>query len=404
MAETAEVRDLRSELRAWLEENCPQSMRRPGQILSGGEKQPVDSSDSRVWLERCAEQGYTVANWPREYGGAGLSMEQFVVLMQEMRRINARLPLGGMGVSMIGPTLLEYGTEEQKLAHLTKIASGEIRWCQGYSEPGSGSDLASLQTRAVDEGDHFVINGSKIWTSGAQYADWIFCLTRTDPKAPKHEGISFLLFPMDQAGVTVTPLILLSGDSPFCQCFFDDVIAKKDDLIGELNQGWTVAKRLLQHERSGIRSLSGAQDYYVAQERSLAALAKDYIGDRDGAIADHGLRCDVVCHEMNTRAFSLTQRRTVEESQSGNTPGAATSLFKLYGADLDKASRELRLRIMGHRALGWAGGALSGQRVFSEEEINTTRRWLGSKASSIAGGTNEVQLNIIAKRVLGLPD
>jgi alkylation response protein AidB-like acyl-CoA dehydrogenase len=398
MAEAVALHDLRSEISGWLEENCPATMRRPGQILSGGEKEPIENPDSRVWLERCAERGYTVANWPREYGGAGFSMDEFLVLMQEMRRINARIPLGGMGVSMIGPTLLEYGTEEQKRTHLTRIANGEVRWCQGYSEPGSGSDLASLQTRAVDEGDHFVVNGSKIWTTLAHYGDWMFCLVRTDPQAPKHEGISFVLFPMDQVGVTVEPIKLLSGDSPFCQCFFDDVIAKKDDLIGELNQGWTVGKRLLQHERSGITSLAGAEDYYAPTERPISVLAKDYVGEKNGNIGDTELRDDVVRLAMNTRAFLLAQRRAVEEARGGNTPGAATSLFKLYGADLDKESRELRLRILGHQALGWEGHG------FTSEEITATRGWLGSKASSIAGGTNEVQLNIIAKRVLGLPD
>ena len=272
MGDLAEFRD---EAREWLEENCPESLRGPGQVLAGGRKQNIENQDSLIWLERCAERGYTVPMWPTSYGGAGLSLAEFLVLLEEMRRIGARTPLAGMGTSMIGPTLLEFGTEDQKLRHLPRIASGEIRWCQGYSEPGAGSDLASLQTRAEDKGDHFVVNGGKIWTSLAHFADWMFCLVRTDPKAPKHEGISFVLFPMEQPGISVNPLPLISGVSHFCQCFFDDVIAQKDDLVGEINKGWTVGKRLLQHERSNITTLAGAGAGLTPAERTLKELAHE---------------------------------------------------------------------------------------------------------------------------------
>jgi acyl-CoA dehydrogenase len=396
MGDLAEFRD---GAREWLEENCPESLRGPGQVLAGGRKENIENQDSLIWLERCAERGYTVPMWPTSYGGAGLSLTEFLVLLEEMRRIGARTPLAGMGTSMIGPTLLEFGTEDQKQRHLPRIASGEIRWCQGYSEPGAGSDLASLQTRAEDKGDHFVVNGGKIWTSLAHFADWMFCLVRTDPKAPKHEGISFVLFPMEQPGISVNPLPLISGVSHFCQCFFDDVIAQKDDLVGEINKGWTVGKRLLQHERSNITTLAGAGAGLTPAERTLKELAHDYVGTDGGKVADADLRSRMVRHQITSRAFGLTQRRTVEESESGNTPGFSTSIFKLYGANLRKETQELKLRIMGHRALGWAedGG-------FSSEELEATRTWLFSKASSIAGGSNEVQMNIIAKRVLGLPD
>ncbi len=394
--------EFRQEARAWLAANCPASMRTPmpeNEVFSGGRKEPVRNPDTLVWVERMAERGWTVPMWPKAYGGAGLDKDQFMVLLEEMRAIGARSPLTGMGVTMIGPTLLEFGTEEQKLRHLPKIASGEIRWCQGYSEPGSGSDLASLQTRAVDKGDHFVINGSKIWTTLAQYADWMFCLVRTDPDAPKHDGISMVLFPMDQAGVTVKPLKLINGNSQFCQCFFDDVVARKDDLLGELNKGWTVGKRLLQHERSNITTLAAGGRADAASERPLAEIAAAYLGrDGDGRLADHAVRRRIAAHRMDVRANGLTQRRFVEESQSGNTPGAETSLFKYVGANLRKARQELLLEAMGTRGLGWSGDA------FSDEERSACRTWLGSKAGSIAGGTNEVQLNIIAKRVLGLPD
>ncbi|HIL96133.1 MAG TPA: acyl-CoA dehydrogenase, partial [Pseudomonadales bacterium] len=342
---------------------------------------------------------WTVPNWPVEYGGAGLNKDEFIVLLEEMTRINARTPLSGMGVIMIGPTLLEYGNEEQKARHLPKIANGEIRWCQGYSEPGSGSDLASLQTRAEDKGDHFLVNGQKIWTSGANHADWIFCLTRTDPKVPKHEGISFMLFSMDSPGVSVKPIKLISGSSPFCETFFDDVQVPKDDLVHQMNRGWTVAKRLLQHERSGIHTLAAATTGRDRQQTglSLKQAAIEYIGLSDGKLSDRQLRDEIIRNRMNSRAFSLTQNRTVAESEGG-TPGAATSIFKLFGADLAKEQLELQLKVRGSQALGWEGES------FTDDEKAVTRGWLGSKAASIAGGSNEVQLNIIAKRVLALPD
>ncbi|HIG44037.1 MAG: acyl-CoA dehydrogenase family protein [bacterium] len=392
----------REEVRAWLEENCPQSMRTPmveGEMVDGGSKLRSTNPDSYLWLDRMAEKGWTVPNWPVEYGGAGLNKDEFIVLLEEMTRINARTPLSGMGVIMIGPTLLEYGNEEQKARHLPKIANGEIRWCQGYSEPGSGSDLASLQTRAEDKGDHFLVNGQKIWTSGANHADWIFCLTRTDPKVPKHEGISFMLFSMDSPGVSVKPIKLISGSSPFCETFFDDVQVPKDDLVHQMNRGWTVAKRLLQHERSGIHTLAAATTGRDRQQTglSLKQAAIEYIGLSDGKLSDRQLRDEIIRNRMNSRAFSLTQNRTVAESEGG-TPGAATSIFKLFGADLAKEQLELQLKVRGSQALGWEGES------FTDDEKAVTRGWLGSKAASIAGGSNEVQLNIIAKRVLALPD
>ncbi len=397
------LRELREEVREWLEDNCPESMRTPmpeAELVSGGGKQRSPNPDSYVWLDRMASQGWTVPHWPEEYGGAGFTKDQYVVLLEEMSRINARIPLTGMGVSMIGPTLLEYGTPEQKAEHLPKIANGEIRWCQGYSEPGAGSDLASLQTKAVDDGDQFIINGQKIWTTLAQHADWIFCLVRTNPDAPKHEGISFLLVDMDQPGVSTRPIRLISGSSPFCETFFTDAVAERRNLVHKLNQGWTVGKRLLQHERSGIQALAQAATGRAAQASTgtpLTQVVKDYVGTVDGKIADTALRADVVTHKMNTRALALTQARTVEESEGG-TPGPATSVFKLRGAELRKEQLELQLLARGTQALGWGGDA------FSRDELDLTRNWLGSKAGSIAGGSNEVQLNIIAKRVLGLPD
>jgi alkylation response protein AidB-like acyl-CoA dehydrogenase len=386
------LRAFRADAAAWLEQNCPASLVGFSEAVSGGgSKVPLADPDKQRYFEAMLERGWTVPHWPVEYGGAGLSSEEHQALRQAMAEVGAPVPLAGMGTTMIGPTLLEHGTSEQKARHLPQIASGEKRWCQGYSEPGAGSDLASLKTRAEDKGDHFVINGSKIWTSGANFADWIFCLVRTDFDAPKHDGISFVLFSMDQPGVTVKPILLISGASPFCECFFDDAIARKEDLVGNLNRGWTIAKRLLQHERS---SISGAQP----QTRSVPDVARTYAGTDNGRIADPAIRAQVVGHEMDAQAFALTQRRSREENAEGGTPTFATSIFKLYRSELTQRRTEMIVSMMGSRGVGWSGDA------FAAEELEETRFWLGRKAGTIAGGTSEVQRNIIAKRVLGLPD
>jgi len=370
-----------------------------GEDIAGGSKRRSTNPEAYVWLQRMAEKGWTVPTWPREYGGAGLAKAEFLVLLDELQRINARPPLGGMGVTMIGPTLLEYGNDEQKLRHLPAIARGDTAWCQGYSEPGAGSDLASLQTRALDRGDHYLVNGSKIWTSGAQHADWIFCLVRTDTEVPKHNGISFLLFSMDSPGVLVKPIELINGQSPFCQTFFDDVQVPKRDLVHRVNQGWTVAKRLLQHERSGLAALASA-DTAGPLDRIKPALTLPGLAQQRGSggrIEDDVLRADVVRCEMLRRSYMLTQQRTIAESEA-DTPGAATSIFKYVEAELVKEQLEIQLRIRGSQGLGWEGDS------FEEEDIRMCRLWLESKSISIAGGSNEIQLNIIAKRVLALPD
>jgi alkylation response protein AidB-like acyl-CoA dehydrogenase len=397
-----ELAQFREETRAWLEQNCPASMRTrmaPGEQVNGGNKRPSTNPEAYLWLERMAGKGWTVPTWPVAYGGAGLAKDEFLVLLGELQRLNARPPLGGMGVTMIGPTLLEYGNEEQKLRHLPKIARGEVAWCQGYSEPGAGSDLASLKTRAEDKGDYYLVNGSKIWTSGAQHADWIFCLVRTDPNVPKHDGISFVLFSMDDPGVTVKPIELINGQSPFCQTFFDNVRVPKADLVHEENRGWMVAKRLLQHERSGLAALASADTAgpleRIQPSLPLPELARHYCGGQ--RIDDPLLRADLIDNEMRRRTFLLTQQRAVEESEA-DTPGAATSIFNYVEAEYVKNQLELQMRIRGTRGLGWTGD------YFSEEEIAMTRLWLEAKSISIAGGSNEIQLNIIAKRVLGLPD
>ncbi|TNF89630.1 MAG: acyl-CoA dehydrogenase [Gammaproteobacteria bacterium] len=386
----------REDARAWLAESCPESMRQ-GNIHFEDAHEVYSTDDAKLWLERAAERGWTAPMWPKEYGGGGLSSAEGAVLRQEMAAIRALPPATGMGLAMIGPTLLEYGTDDQKQRHLPKITSGEVTWCQGYSEPGSGSDLASLRTKAALDGDHFVINGQKIWTSGANHADWMFCLVRTDPDAPKHDGISFVLLPMDQPGVTIKPIPLISGSSPFCETFFDNAIAKKEDLVGEMNKGWTVAKRLLQYERSGVGEAPAGPK---AKKRlnPYAAIAKEYIGEENGRIADSAARDAVLKHVMQEKSMQLTGARVMQESKESGAPGAATSIFKYVGSTLSKNGSELKAMLRGTQGLGWDGTG------FSEDELEATRGWLRDRAVTIYGGTNEVQLNIIAKRVLGLPD
>jgi alkylation response protein AidB-like acyl-CoA dehydrogenase len=340
-----------------------------------------------------AEKGWTVPTWPREYGGGGLDQKENMVLQDELHRIRARTPLLGMGISMIGPALLEYGNEEQKQEHLPKIARGEIWWCQGYSEPNSGSDLASLQTKAVVDGDDYIINGQKTWTSGANQADWIFCLVRTDPNVPKHNGITFILFDMASPGITVKPIRLISGLSPFCETFFENVRVPRKNVVGQVNQGWTVAKRLLQYERTMIGGGGRSREPAKLQD-----LAKQYLGEKDNKLAEPVLRDQIAQHIMNDRAFGLTVARTQLESKSTKAPSFTSSMFKYYGTEQNKKRYELLLKTMGNRMLGWEGEG------FDRHELINTRAWLRSKANSIEGGTSEVQLNIIAKRVLGLPD
>ncbi|MBV1882849.1 MAG: acyl-CoA dehydrogenase family protein [Pseudomonadales bacterium] len=387
--------EFRKDVRAWLGDNCPPSLCDKGVEFSAGLSLKHRNGDSKIWLERMAAKGWTAPTWPTQYGGGGLSFAENAILLKELRRINAPIPLAGMGLVMIGPTLLELGTEEQKQCHLPKITSGEVSWCQGYSEPNAGSDLANLQTKAEDKGDHFLINGSKIWTSGAMHADWMFCLVRTDFNVQKQKGISFVLFPMTDPGVTRKPIKLISGDSLFCQVFFDDVKAKKEDLVGKLNQGWTVGKRLLEFERSSIGS--GSIGIGSSVGVNLVDIAQRYRGDDEGKIEDPLLRNQVVQHEMNSRSFNASTQRLMAELKTGKTPGFATSVMKYYSSEMTQKKSEMMVSILGQNGLGREGDE------FNTQELAITKRWLFDKAFTIAGGSSEVQLNIIAKRILDLP-
>jgi alkylation response protein AidB-like acyl-CoA dehydrogenase len=394
----ADLSSFQSEIRAWLEANCPASMRTPAPGLKenvwGGRRSGFPSEDARIWLERCVERGFTVPEWPTAYGGAGLSKEEARALRKEMKALGCRAPLFNYGISMLAPVLFEYGSEEQKREHLPPIARGEIRWCQGYSEPGAGSDLANVQCRAVRDGDDYVVNGQKIWTSDADFSDWIFCLVRTDPDAPKHDGISFLLIDMESPGISVSPIPLISGASPFCQTFFDDVRVPARHLIGQENGGWTLAKRLLQHERAMLSDGTAGG----GKRESLVDVARRALGAPSGPLPDATLRDELVQLQMDRLCYRATIQRSTDAARAGQGMGPETSMFKLYLSEMGQRSSDWRQRVVGAEGLGWDGDA------FSEDELKITRDWLYGKASTILGGTSEIQLNIIAKRVLGLPD
>jgi alkylation response protein AidB-like acyl-CoA dehydrogenase len=395
---TTVAETFRTEVRAWLEANCPPEMRQPlrseADVCWGGRRWKFASEAQRLWLERMGERGWTVPERPREYGGGGLSRDQARALREEMRALGCRSPLDSFGISMLGPALLKYGTHEQKLEHLPKIARGEIRWCQGYSEPGSGSDLASLQTKAVRDGDTYVLNGQKVWTSYADKADWMFILVRTDFEAPKHNGITFLLMDMTSPGVSVKPIKLISGYSPFCETFLSDVRVPVGNVVGQVNAGWTMAKALLGHERTMIADAFKERD----EARKLIDLARRHLGDDGGKIADARMRDRITQIEMDQACLDLTLARSRDNMKAGHKPGPETSIFKYYGTELNMRRRELMVGICGPQGIGWEGPG------FDEDELKMTRDWLRSRGNSIEGGTSEVQLNIIAKRVLGLPD
>jgi alkylation response protein AidB-like acyl-CoA dehydrogenase len=385
--------DFRLALRQWLAENFPPE-------LAGREAYDYQATRATLaadkpytlWIERMGQSGLGVPTWPVAYGGAGLDGAQARILAEEMARARACNPILGMGVSMFGPTLLQYGDEIQKRRHLPPIARNQLRWCQGFSEPGAGSDLAALQMRCEDRGDHWLVNGQKTWTSGADQADWCFCLVRTD-RARKQEGISFLMIDMHSPGVSVRPIRLISGASPFCETFFNDVKVPKDNLVGPLNAGWGIGKRLLQHERAG---LSAGRAKAVAA--SVSEVAKRYVGvDDAGRLNDLDLRARIARHLVRARSYAQTLQRVGAEAR-GAGPSAATSILKNAGARVAQERAELMLEIMGANALGTEASA------FTEGERGATVEWLKGKAYSIYGGSQEIQNNIVSKRILNLPE
>lgn len=384
---TDQLQQFRDETRAWLEENCPPEMRTPAKsdtdMCWGGRNFTFQSDAQKQWLDIMAAKGWTTPTWPAEYGGGGLSAAQAKILQEEMDRIGARQPLSSFGISMLGPALLKFGTEEQKQRFLPPIIRGEIRWCQGYSEPGAGSDLASLATKAEDKGDHFIVNGQKVWTSYADQADWIFCLVRTSKDGKKQDGISFVLFDMETPGVSTRPIKLISGKSPFCETFFDDVRVPKENLIGTQGRGWDVAKYLLSHEREMIAGMG------LVAEGSLGALYTGAVFD------DPMLRAQIAEFDIRSAAFRACAAHFFEEFKSGTAHPAKSSMMKYYGTELNKDRHELVMAAGGLDALEWESER--------SDDGYDARAWLRTKANSIEGGTSEIQLNIIAKHILQLP-
>ena len=391
----ADLDSFREEARAFLAENFPPELRGKNNLLSSVEEAGEESPAEKAWRVAMGEKGWGTPTWPKEYGGGGLTKKQARILEEEMAKAGAWNPIGGMGVMMLGPTLLEFASEEQKHEHIPPICKGEIRWCQGYSEPNAGSDLANLQTMAEDKGDHYLVNGQKTWTSGGQWADKCFCLVRTS-RADKHKGISFLLIDMHAPGVEVKPIKMISGMSPFCETFFTDVSVPKENLVGEEGQGWTIGKRLLQHERT---NLSGGGALAALNSQPLGKVAERYIGlDDDGKLADAELRVKIVDFEMRWNAFLLTARRAMEESKAAGGVSDISSILKKAGTKLGQERAELMIEIMGLRGLGWEGEGVE------QKELDGTRAWLFGKATTIYGGSTEIQNNIIAKRILGMLD
>ncbi len=392
----------RLEVRAWLEANAPHSLAgAPAGFLQGtwgGRKPHFDTPDHERWLRMMAERGWTAPTWPTQYGGGGLSRSEDEILKSELRRLRLPPPLIGFGLVMIGPTLLEFGSEAQKAEHLPPIARGEIRWCQGYSEPGSGSDLASLKTSAVKDPadpERFIINGQKVWTSYAEKSDWIFCLVRTNTQVQKQAGISFILIDMATPGIETRPIGLISGASPFCEVFFTDVVAHARNVIGGIDQGWTVAKALLGHERTMVGEVFAQS--VVGGEGELVEAARHYLGVKNAKLADGVIRDRVAQVAMDERAFMLTVKRIRDAAKAGQRPGAESSILKIFGTELNQRRRELAVTIAGSDGLGWTGSD------YPAGTLTATREWLRSRGNTIEGGTSEIQLDIIAKHTLGLP-
>jgi acyl-CoA dehydrogenase len=383
-----EADTFRTEVRTWLAQNCPPEKR--GQMgeddhCFGGRNWAFKNDAQRVWLERMAARGWTAPEWPTEYGGGGLSGANAAILREEMARIEAHSPLTSLGIWMLGPALLRFGTEEQKRKYLPGIVRGEIWWAQGYSEPNAGSDLVSLQTKAELVGDEYIVNGQKIWTSYGHKADCLFGLVRTDPDKPRHEGLSFLLIDLRSPGVAASPLRLISGNEHFSQIFFDDVHVPAENIVGTRGRGWDVAKYLLLFERQMIGGMRAGETI------RLSDFALKHLG-KDGLAAEPILRARIAEFDLEMAAFETLVERYGEEATAGVALGAKSSMLKYFGTELNVKRHELMLSVLGTAGLDMDGG---------DAKIATD--WLGALANRIGGGTSEIQLNVVAKRVLELP-
>jgi len=389
LAYTAEHEALRKQVRAWLKQNLPKKER--GAATMEDEAHKV--AESKAWQRKLLEAGYVAMGWPRKYGGREADLMTQTVVNEEL--VTARAPslIGMMGIQMVGATLITWGTEEQKERYLPKILTAEEIWCQGYSEPGSGSDLASLKTRAELVGDEFVINGQKVWTSYAHIADWMFCLVRTDPDAPKHKGISYVLIDMKTPGITVRPLVQINGDSGFNEVFFEDVRVPRKNLVGELNQGWLVANSTLSHERNMLGSTTRTQMMFDGVLR-LARTRQ-----RNGRVAAEDPVVQQRLADLLTRveAMKLHSYRQLTDAIKGRSPGIAASVNKLVSTELNHEIAALGMELLGSYAtLSKASAHVVDRAIWPWEFMFTMGMIIG-------GGTSQIQKNIIAERGLGMP-
>ena len=391
-ADAPEHAEFRREFRAWLEANLTDDLR------------VEDAQDSRVapdretlekritWQKKMHAAGWVGISWPKEYGGRGASFIQQVIFDEEYFRAHAPILPGASAIGLLGPTLIQLGTEEQKKRHLPRILAGDERWCQGFSEPGAGGDLASLRTRAVDKGDHFVVNGQKVWTSGAHFADWCFLLVRTDPDAPKHHGITYLLVDMKTPGIAVRPLVLLNGHRHFNEVFFEDVVVPKETVVGKINEGWKVAITTLMFERGG----AGGRDH-AAQIARLVELAKQFPNRQEPCWDQSHVRQMLAQLAIEAQALKVTRLRGLTRRLRGEPPGPEGSILKLFGSELAQRIADASSTLLGPYA------TIDG----ATEAVPDAGRWahrvLGARQYTIAGGTSEIQRNIIGERVLGLP-
>jgi alkylation response protein AidB-like acyl-CoA dehydrogenase len=385
-----EDEEFRRELRAWLGKNKPEGRISEAETIGGDDDDAVWNRNLG-WYRKLASGGWTGIEWPKEHGGRSAGILQSIVYHQELGRSRAPLPYLGSGLGLIGPTLMHWGSEEQKQRYLPKILSGDEIWCQGYSEPNAGSDLASLQTRAIEDGDDFIVNGQKIWTSSAQRADWIFLLVRTDPEAPKHRGISYLLVDMRSQGVLVRPLVQMTGAKGFNEVFFEDVRVPKSNLVGEKNQGWQVAITTLMYERNGAGGGAGGQI------RDLVKLAKSVKRGGKTAWDDKEVRQKIVQFISESTALRYTSYRQLTRRLKGLPPGPEGSMMKLCGSELN-----LRIQMFAMELLG-PYSQIEHKAPHAVDQGKWLFRMLAARGMTIAAGTNQIQHNIIGERVLGLP-
>ena len=372
----------RLEFRNWLQANAPK------------EQEGGDQWQYRLaWHRKMHAARWVGIGWPREYGGRNATVTQQLIYNEELAKLNSSLLVNGLGITLVGPTLMHWGTEEQKKRYVAKILSADEIWCQGYSEPNAGSDVAALQTRAVEEGDYFIINGQKVWTSDAHRADWCILLARTDSEAPKHKGISYILVDMHSPGVTVRPLVQITGDANFNEVFFEDVKVPKENLVGEKNQGWQVAVTTLMFERSGL--FNGGERLDTV--RDLVKLAK--MVQRHGKCAweDSGVRERIAQFACEATALLYTGLRQLTRRLKGLPPGPEGSVIKLANSELNLRMNSFAMELLG------AYGPLESDAPHSIDRGRWSYRMLASRALTIAGGTSEIQHNIIGERVLGLP-